>query len=165
MRYGIQGNPKVSIIVPTRDRLDMLRRGFCVRGMDKGEAHVKAMRVYRTTDTLHSDGEYHLLVRIEGRQAFAYPDSRSDAVLVNGDTPSHPVAVQPFRVACEYQGRLVACNFPGAPGLVRWSQAGFAGTWLEDDWLIPDAGGCRVTAAHPPHRPPVPFSRHTIFPL
>lgn len=148
-----------------KNNLDMLRRGFCVRGIDKGESHVKAIRVYRTTDTAHSAGEYHLLTRIEGRQAFAYPDSRSDAVLVNGDTPQKPVPVLPFRVACEYQGRLVACNFPGSPGLVRWSQPGFIGTFLEDDWIVPDASGAQVTGAVSYNGAVYLFTEMSIFQL
>ena len=31
--------------------------------------------------------------------------------------------------------------------MVRWSQPGFVGTFLEDDWIIPDAGGSQVTGA------------------
>lgn len=138
--------PQIATYV-RKNRLDMLRRGFCVRGMDIGETHVMAMRLYRTTDLNHTDGKYHLLTRIRGRQAFAYPDAKSDTTLVNGDEPVRPVEVLPFRVACEYQGRLVAANYAGNPGLVRWSQPGFLGTFLEDDYTIPDAGGAQVTAA------------------
>lgn len=128
-----------------KNKLDMMRRGFCVRGMDIGEDHVKAILVYRTTDTLHTDGKYRLVSRIEGRQSFAYPDSMSDADLVNSDIPDEPVEVQPFKLACEYQGRLVTANYQGQPGLVRWSQQGYIGTFLKNDWIVPDAGGAQIT--------------------
>lgn len=128
-----------------KNTLDLLLRAFCVRGLDQGESHVKAMRVYRTTDTLHSEGKYHLLVRIEGRQKFIYPDRVSDSILVNKPEPVRAVVVPSFRVACEYQGRLIIGNFGDDPGMIRWSQAGFIGTFEEDAWVVPDAGGAQIT--------------------
>lgn len=128
-----------------KNRLDMLLRGFAVRGIETGEDHVKAIRLYRTTDTLHSDGKLHLRARIEGRQKFTYPDSMSDGAVLAGDVPVPITPVVPFRVACEYQGRLVIGNLLGAPGEVRWSQPGNIGTFEEDAFCIPDAGGSQIT--------------------
>lgn len=128
-----------------KNKLDMLLRGLAVRGVEIGEDHVKAIRLYRTTDTLHSDGKLHLRARIEGRQRFTYPDAMSDGSLLAGDVPVPITPVVPFKVACEYQGRLVIGNLAGAPGEVRWSQPGAIGTFEEDAWVVPDAGGAQIT--------------------
>ena len=132
-----------------KNTLDLLLRAFCVRGVDEGESHVKAIRIYRTTDTLHSEGKYHLLARIEGRQKFIYPDRISDSIIVNKPEPVRPVVVPSFRVACEYQGRLVIGNFNEDPGMIRWSQPGFIGTFEEDAWAVPDSGGAQITGLCP----------------
>lgn len=128
-----------------KNKLDMLLRGLAVRGIEDGEDHVKAIRLFRTTDTLHSDGKLHLRARIEGRQRFTYPDSMSDGMLLAGDVPVQITPVVPFKVACEYQGRLVIGNLGGSPGEVRWSQPGAIGTFEEDAWCVPDAGGAQIT--------------------
>lgn len=127
-----------------KNKLDLLLRGFAVKMADVGELHVAAMRLYRTTDTLHSDGELHLRARVDGRMPFTYPDGLSDGALLAGDVPIRPWGVRAFKVACEYQGRLIIGNIAGAPGMVRWSQPGTIGTFDEDDWAVPDAGGGEV---------------------
>lgn len=128
-----------------KNKLDMLLRGFAVRGFDVGESNVKAMRLYRTTDTLHSDGALHLRARIEGRQNFAFPDGMSDGMIVAGDVPKRIIPTPIFRVACEYQGRLVVGNLRGNNAMVRWSQPGTIGTFEEDAWVVPDSGGSQIT--------------------
>lgn len=131
-----------------KNKLDMLLRGFAVRGVETGESHVKAIHLYRTTDTLHTDGALHLRARIEGRWKFTYPDGMSDGALLAGDVPVQVVPVPTFRVACEYQGRLVIGNLGGGnSAMVRWSQPGTIGTFEEDAWVIPDAGGAQITGA------------------
>lgn len=128
-----------------KNKLDMMLRGLAVRGIEIGEDHVKAIRLYRTTDTLHSDGKLHLRARIEGRQRFTYPDGMSDGALLAGDVPVPITPVVPFKVACEYQGRLVIGNLSNSPGEVRWSQPGAIGTFEETAWVVPDAGGAQIT--------------------
>lgn len=126
------------------NHLDLLRRGFFVRGLDIGEENVKAIRLYRTTDTLHSNGELHLLSRIEGRQSFGYSDSATDGTVLAGDVPTNAVAVEPFRVACEYQGRLVVGNLASNASMVRFSQPNAIGTFERDSFVIAP-GGSEVT--------------------
>ena len=126
------------------NHLDSMTRSFVLRGVDDGEAHVAAIHVYRTQDTLHADSTPRLLTRIPGRERFTVPDGESDGVLAARDPLRRVVPVQPHRVSCAYQGRLVAANFQGAPGMVRWSDPGFPGTFPEDSYAITD-GGAEVT--------------------
>jgi hypothetical protein len=130
------------------NHLDMLTRQFVVRGLDKGEEHVGAIRIYRTPDTLHSDSrEPLLLARIEGRDTFTYPDNIPDSRLtLTGLQAEKIVPVQPFKVGCIHQGRLAIGNLQGEAGKVRWSQPGFYGTFNEFDFVVPDnASGSEVT--------------------
>jgi hypothetical protein len=138
-------SPTAGAALYTRvNHLDMLQRGFFLRGIDVGEENVKAVRLYRTTDTLHSDGDLHLLSRIEGRQSFGYSDSASDGTVLAGDVPTKVVAVEPFQVACEYQGRLVVGNLASNASMVRVSQPNAIGTFEENAYVIAP-GGSEVT--------------------
>lgn len=126
--------------------LDHLTRQFAVRSMDAGTDTVHAVRLYRSLDLKHlDDGELYLLARMEGQQAFTYPDNIPDARLRLSVPAQSPVVSAPYRVACEYQGRLITANFGANPGLLRYSEPGFCGTFLSSSWVIPDSASGEIT--------------------
>lgn len=138
--------PSTSTDYKRLNHMDSLTRMFCVRGITPGDDHVAAIHVYRTLDQLNNtDREFYLLCRLAGNERFTVPDKESDGVLAGSDVMQRCTAVRPFRVACAYQGRLVVGNFQEAPGTVRWSEPGFPGTFLEDNYAIPSEGGAQVT--------------------
>jgi len=145
------------------NHLDSMTRQFCLRGIDPGEEHVGAIRVYRTTDKLHTDGAYYLLARLTGREAFGLPDGESDGLLSAGPTLVELDPVTPYRVACEFQGRLVAANFNDNPGMIRLSEPGFPGTWPRTARVIPDAGGAAVTGLAATAGGLLAFTANSIF--
>ena len=127
------------------NHLDSMTRSFFVQALDPGEQHVAATRLYRSTDLRNGTGEMYMIGRWTGREPFSCPDHASDGEIEGGLQPKAVVAMQPFRVACEYQGRLVVANFMGAPQLVRFSEVSFPGNLLEDNWVVPDPTGGQVT--------------------
>lgn len=127
------------------NQVDDMTRAFLVKGLNKGPDHTKAIRVYRTMDTKHFEGGYHLLVRIPGNLPFQYPDNIPDGILANTPMAEDVTSVPQYKVACEYQGRLVIGNTAANPGLIRFSQPNFPGTFHTSDYVIPDSTGAEVT--------------------
>lgn len=127
------------------NHLDSMTRSFFVQALDMGESHVAATRLYRSTDLRNSSGDMWLLGRWAGREPFSVPDHASDGEIEGSLKPKSIVTMAPFRVACEYQGRLVIGNFNDAPQMIRFSEVAFPANMLTDNWVIPDPSGGQVT--------------------
>lgn len=138
--------PSTSADYVRLNHMDSLTRQFCVRGVTPGEAHVVAIHIYRTLDQLHNtDRNFYLVSRLSGNERFTVPDKESDGVLAGAPVLQRSAPVRPYRIACSYQGRLVVGNFAASPATVRWSEPGFPGTFLEDNYAIPSEGGAQIT--------------------
>lgn len=123
---------------------DDLTRQFLVKGGQSSGSHCAYQRFYRTPDTRHYDVTPRLLVRIPGNGPICYPDNIPDGLLLAAPTAQDLVAVPKFRVACEYQGRLVAANTSAAPGVLYVSEPGFLGTFQRKYRVIPDPTGAEI---------------------
>ena len=123
--------------------LDDLTRRFLVTMSGNAPETTAAVRIFRTPDTQHVDNIPRFLARVPGSVSFTFDDNYADSEL------SFPwqetVATPVFKVMCSHQGRLIVGNIVGEPGLVRRSEPGFPGTFLEDDFIYPDAGGSEIT--------------------
>ena len=123
--------------------LDDLTRRFLVSMSGDAPKTTAAVRIYRTPDTQHVDNMPRFLARVPGSVPFTFDDNYADSEL------SFPwqetVATPVFKTMCIHQGRLIVGNIVGEPGLVRRSEPGFAGTFLKDDFIYPDAGGAEIT--------------------
>lgn len=124
--------------------IDDLTRQFLLRLTAKGPPHTVAAHIYRTPDTRRGSTIPRLLVRIPGREQSIFGDRRADSDL--GDEMPVAVSVPTFRTMCVHQGRLVIANTPEDPGIVRISDSGFPGTFLEHNYVYPDSGTAEVTA-------------------
>ena len=138
------GNRVTSGSVPDGSEMDDLTRRFLVKSSGSAPEHTVAVRIYRTPDTLHSDGTPRFLTRVPGASQFFFDDNISDFEL--GDPMPDTISVPVFRVACAHKGRLVIANLPGNPGIVRQSQPGFPGTFERSEFLFPDTNGDAITA-------------------
>lgn len=124
--------------------IDDLTRQFFVRLASKGPEHTVATHIFRTPDTRRASTKPRRLVRLPGREPSVFGDRRADSDL--GDEMETPVIVPTFRTMCVHEGRLVIANTPSDPGIVRISEPGFPGTFLEDNYTYPDVHGADVTA-------------------
>lgn len=125
--------------------IDDLTRSFYVQGLNRGPDHTAYVRLYRTPDTQHDVSEFHLLARIPGNRGAPYPDNVPDGLLKAAPLAQDVVPVPHYKVACEYQGRLVIANTLGNPGEIRFSEPNFPGTFVSDSYIIPDGSGAEVT--------------------
>lgn len=124
--------------------IDDLTRQFLVRLTSRGPEHTVATHIFRTPDTRRASTKPRRLVRLSGREPSIFGDRRADSDL--GDEMETPVIVPTFRTMCVHEGRLVIANTPADPGVVRISEPGFPGTFLEDNYTYPDVHGADVTA-------------------
>ena len=130
--------------MPTGVEIDDLTRRFLLKSSGELPEHAVATRIFRTQDTNHKDQTPKFLARIPGTRQFYFDDNNADSDL--GMEWSETVSVPVFKVGCSHQGRLVIGNVPGAPGIVRQSQPGFAGTFEAKDFIYPDSQGAEITA-------------------
>jgi hypothetical protein len=124
--------------------LEDMTRQFIVRMTGQGPEHTVAIHVYRTSDTKRVDNTPRFLTRVSGRELSVLGDRVADAYL--GEPVTRPVVVPTFRVMCVHQGRLIIGNTPSDPGIVRRSEPGFPGTFLDSEYVYPDLGGNEITA-------------------
>ncbi|MFZ9394267.1 MAG: hypothetical protein ACO28P_09985, partial [Ilumatobacteraceae bacterium] len=124
--------------------IDDLTRQFFVRLTSKGPEHTVATHIFRTPDTRRASTKPRRLVRLPGREPSVFGDRRADSDL--GEEMEMTVSVPTFRTMCVHEGRLVIANTPADPGIVRISEPGFPGTFLEDNYTYPDVHGADVTA-------------------
>lgn len=144
---AIQANPfQVSGGTPaqTGSTLDDLTRQFLVRTVGEGPEHVVAIHVFRTPDTRRASTIPQRLIRIPGRSVAVFGDRQPDSYL--GEAMQKTISVPVFRTMCVHEGRLVIANTPNDPGIVRISDPGFPGTFLEDNYTYPDVNGADVIA-------------------
>ena len=141
--------------------LDDLTRRFLVSMSGNAPEATAAVRIYRTPDTQHVDNVPRFLARVPGSVPFTFDDNYADSEL------SFPwqktVATPVFKVMCSHQGRLIVGNIVGEPGLVRRSEPGFAGTFLEDDFIYPDAGGAEITGLVSHNGVLLAFTENSIY--
>jgi hypothetical protein len=143
--------------------IDDLLKQFLVETSGDGPAHCIATRIYRTPDTRHDSVEPRLLVRVPGRSGVMFPDNLADTDL--GPAVSRTVPVPNFKVMCTHQGRLVIGNMTEAPGLVRRSEIGFAGTFTELDFVYPDSGGAEITGLASHNGVLLAFTENSVYSL
>jgi hypothetical protein len=124
--------------------LDDLTRQFLVRTTGEGPDHTVATHIFRTPDTRRASTKPRRLVRIPGRSVAIFGDRNADSDL--GEEMEVTVAVPTFRTMCVHEGRLVIANTPADPGIVRISEPGFPGTFLEENYTYPDVHGADVIA-------------------
>lgn len=129
----------------TENVVDDLTRSLYVQGLDRGPDHTAYLRLYRSPDTQHDTAELHLLARLPGNRGSPYPDNTPDGVLKAAPLAQNVIAIPHFRIACEYQGRLVVANTRANPGEIRISEPNFPGTFVSDMYIIPDGSGAEVT--------------------
>lgn len=128
----------------TASEIDALLRQALVRLSGDGPEHAVALRLLRTADARRVPGGPRFLVRFAGKSATVYPDNIEDGAL--GPEARQNVPVPVFKVMWAHQGRLYIANTTADPGVVRRSEAGFPGTFAEDEYVYPDQGGAEVTA-------------------
>lgn len=142
---AIQADPYVPGSTDTTSAtIDDLTRQFALRITSAGPPHTVAVHIYRTPDTRRASTIPRLLVRLPGRDPCIFGDRRADSDL--SEEMPRTVSVPTFRTMCVHQGRLVIANTPSDPGIVRISDAGFPGTFMDDDYIYPDSGGAEITA-------------------
>jgi len=141
--------------------IDDLTRQFLIRQTAKGPPHTVASYLYRTPDTRRASTVPRLLARIPGREQSVFGDRRADSDL--GDEMPRTLSVPTFRTMCVHQGRLVIANTPDDPGIVRLSDAGFPGTFLEDDFIYPDSGSAEITAVTSHMGRLLAFTERSVF--
>ena len=124
--------------------IDDLTRQFFVRLTSEGPEHTVATHIFRTPDTRRASIVPRRLVRLPGRVPSIFGDRRADSDL--GEEMPRTVSVPVFRTMCVHEGRLVIANTPNDPGIVRISEPGFPGTFLEDNYTYPDVNGADVIA-------------------
>ena len=161
-------NQFFTAIFPHGDRhigaeIDDLTRQFAVEIGDDAPDHCVAMHLYRTSDTVNTDGTPRFLARIPNNRAVIYADNHADSYL--GKELSMGVSVPVFRVMAAHQGRLVIANTPGDPGIVRRSQPGFPGTFEEPEYVYPDSGGSEVTALTAHNGTLLAFTESSVYSL
>ena len=124
--------------------LDDLTRQFLIRTVGEGPEHTVAVHVFRTPDTRRAGTTPQRLIRIPGRSVAVFGDRQPDSYL--GEEMQRAVSVPVFRTMCVHEGRLVVANTLKDPGIVRISEPGFPGTFLEDNYTYPDVSGADVIA-------------------
>jgi hypothetical protein len=125
--------------------IDDLQRQALVRISGNMPFNADGVRVLRTMDTYRTTGVPRLAYTIYGTGTdVILPDGKSDSVL--GAASKKYITVPVFRVMCVHQGCLVIGNIIGDPGLVRKSVSGFAGTFIDEEYVIVSAGGSELTA-------------------
>lgn len=151
----------INYLQPDGSEIDDLTRRFLVSFSGKAPEHTTAIRIFRTPDTRHRDNTPRFVARVPGTKAFMYDDNKSDSELSSEwvETVSVPV----FRIMCSHQGRLIIGNIEGEPGMVRRSEPGFPGTFLEDDYIYPDSGGAEITGLVSHNGALIAFTEHSMF--
>ena len=129
---------------PDNTQIADLLKQFAVMVGGTLPSHCRAVHLYRSRDIKRSEGTPLRVARIPGARAQPYPDDLPDEYL--GSPASAVASVPVFRVMCVHEGRLIIGNTPGAPGIVRRSEPGLAGTFLEGEFVYPDAGAVEVTS-------------------
>ena len=124
--------------------IDDLLKQFGVIVGDNLPLNTAAVRIYRTPDTKNKSTIPRLLTRIPTPRVGTYPDNLPDEYL--GDPAQQTMRVPIFRTMCTHQGRLIIANTQANPGIVRRSEPGAPGTFVESEFIIPDSGGAEVTA-------------------
>jgi hypothetical protein len=124
--------------------IDDLTRQFLIRTVGEGPEHTVAVHVFRTPDTRRSSTIPRRLIRIPGRSVAVFGDRQADSFL--GEEMQRTISVPVFRTMCVHEGRLVIANTLKDPGVVRISEPGFPGTFLEDNYTYPDVNGADVIA-------------------
>jgi hypothetical protein len=142
----VQANPTVPGDGETQTgaTIDDLTRQFLIRLTGLGPPHTVATNIYRTPDTRRAGTIPQFLARVPGRELSVMGDRRSDSDLA--DPMQKTTGVPVFRMMCVHNGSLVIANTPNDPGIVRMSDPGFPGTFLESQFIYPDSGGAEVTA-------------------
>lgn len=124
--------------------IDDLLKQFLVTISDELPLNTAAVRIYRTPDTKNKGTTPKLLTRIPSPRVQNYPDNLPDEYL--GEDAQQTIRVPIFRTMCTHQGRLIIANTQGSPGIVRRSEPGAPGTFVDSEFIIPDSGGAEVTA-------------------
>ncbi len=158
---GKSGKRITANTLPDGTEVDDLTRRFLIRTVGEAPEHTVAIRLYRTPDTLHSDGVPRLVARIPGARQFFFDDNVADQELGFEWTETIPVPI--FRVACAHQGRLIIANVDGNPGIVRRSQPGFPGTFSRDEYIFPDSTGDEITALASHNGQLVAFTKDSTY--
>lgn len=143
--------------------VDDLLKQFVVSVTDRLPHNTAAIRIYRTPDTKREGAEPRLLTRIASAGVRHYPDNLPDQYL--GDVALRTIKVPIFRTMCTHQGRLVIGNTQGDPGIVRRSEPGAPGTFVQSEYVIPDAGGAEITAVTSHAGRLLAFTEDTVYSL
>lgn len=141
--------------------IDDLTRRFLVSMSGTAPESTVAVRIFRTPDTQHVDNTPRFLARVAGSGSFVYDDNHADSELGTPWLETVPVPV--FNTMCIHQGRLIVGNILGNPGMVRRSEPGYAGTYLKDDYIFPDAGGAEITGLVSHNGVLLAFTEHSIY--
>lgn len=122
---------------------DLTKQFRVISGGDSSDDHCVARRLYRTPDTRNAGNIPQFVARMAGRRGLDYSCSISDAEL--GFPMDNTIAAPVFKVACVHNGRLVIGNTTGDPTVVRRSEPGYPGTFLESEFTFPDDEGGEIT--------------------
>ena len=143
--------------------IDDLLKQFVVTVGDTLPLNAAAVRIYRTPDTKNKGTTPKLLTRIPSPRVQNYPDNLPDEYL--GFEAQQTIPVPIFRTMCTHQGRLIIANTQADPGIVRRSEPGAPGTFLESEFIIPDSGGAEVTAVASHGGNLLAFTEDSVFVL
>jgi hypothetical protein len=123
--------------------IDDLTRMFLVAMPSDAPENTKAVWLYSTSDTLHTDGTPGLVSRIAGRRKFVMGDLCADYELTTPPVPALPVPT--FQYMTTHGGSLVIANTPGNPNAVLVSEPGFPGTFRMENRINIGTTGAEVT--------------------
>ncbi len=143
--------------------IDDLLKQFVVSISNRLPHNTAAIRIYRTPDTKREGVEPRLLARVAGAGVRHYPDNLPDQYL--GDEALQTIKVPIFRTMCTHQGRLIIANTQGDPGIVRRSEPGAPGTFVRNEFVVPDAGGAEITAVASHAGRLLAFTEDTVYSL
>ena len=136
-------------------KVDIALKQIAWGNIEAGREGTIGRMLHRTKDQKHS-GTLELFqmgsYAAEGNANFAsipdnittlFTDNVPDSWLLLN--PIMPIATPEFRLTKVAFGRHFIANVLGAPGMVRWSMPHRWGTFLEHDFVFPDATGQEVT--------------------